>query len=136
MLDHLRRKAAQTLASVSSVILSSYGPADIQSSRVPSTSQDLNLYVFIPHSSNHLLNVERRPGVVVTTDDWDLQGNARVLAPEEIPAGINPPGIETEPNKLVPDSNTAWGWIMVEIRPTRLTLHSRTGLGNIETIDF
>ena len=43
MLDHLRQKAAQTLASVSSVILSSYGPADIQSSRVPSTSQDLTL---------------------------------------------------------------------------------------------
>ena len=136
MLDHLRQKAAQTLASASSVILSSYGPADIQSSRVPSTSQDLTLYVFIPHSSNHLLNLEKRPGIAATTGDWDLQGNARVLAAGEIPAGINPPGIETEPDKPAPCSNSSWGWIAVEIRPTRLNLHSRTGLGNIETIDF
>ena len=64
MLDHLRQKAAQTLASARSVILSSYGPADIQSSRVPCTAQDLTLYVFIPHSSDHLLNLEHRPGIV------------------------------------------------------------------------
>ena len=88
MLDHLRQKAAQTLASVGSVNLSSYGPADIQSSRLPCTAKDLTLYVFIPHSSNHLLNLEQRPGIVIATDEWDLQGNARVLTPEEIPVLI------------------------------------------------
>jgi hypothetical protein len=136
MLDHLRQKAAQTLASVSSVILSSYGPAEIQSSRVPSTSQDLTLYVFIPHSSNHLLNLEQRPGIVAATDEWDLQGNARVLARDEIPAGIKPSGIGADPNKPASVSNYSWGWVVAEIQPTRLTLHSRTGLGNTETIDF
>jgi len=33
-------------------------------------------------------------------------------------------------------SNFAWSGVVVEIQPTRLALHSRTGLGNIETIDF
>ncbi len=121
MLDHLRQKAAQTLASVRSVVLSTYGPADIQSSRVACEAQDLTLYVFIPHSSNHLLNLEHRPGIAATTDAWDLQGSARVLDRGEIPAGITPP---------------ATGGVVVAIQPTRLTLHSPTGLGNIETIDF
>ncbi len=121
MLDHLRQKAAQTLASVRSVVLSSYGPADIQSSWFPCGAQDLTLYVFIPHSSNHLLNLEHRPGIVATTDTWDLQGNARVLDWEEIPTGITP---------------SATRGVVVAIQPTRLTLHSPTGLGNIETIDF
>ena len=135
MLDHLRQKAAQTLASVSSVMLSSYGPADIQSSRVPSASQDLTLYVFIPRSSDHLLNLEHRPGVVAATDEWDLQGTARVLALDEIPTGIKPSGIGADPYRLASGSNSAWGCV-VEIRPTRLTLHTQTGVGNLETIDF
>jgi len=136
MLDHLRQKAAKTLASVSSVILSSYGPADIQSSRLPCSAKDLTLYVFIPHSSNHLVNLEQRPGIVITTDDWDLQGNARRLATEEIPDGIKLSGNGADPNKPASGPNDAWGWVVVEIQPARLTIHSRTGLGNIETIDF
>jgi hypothetical protein len=127
MLDHLRQKAAQTLASVSSVNLSSYGPADIQSSRVSCTSQDLALYVFIPLHSNHLVNLEQRPTIVAATDEWELQGNARLPALHEIPAGIALPGTGLGP---------AQRWVVVEIQPTWLTLHSRTGLGNIETIDF
>lgn len=119
MLDHLRQKAAQTLASARSVGLSSYGPADIQSSRVPCTSQDLMLYVFIPRSSDHLLNLEHKPEVVITAEGWDLHGRARVLAPNEIPAGIQLPG-----------------GCVVEIQPTRLTLHAPAQQGNIETIDF
>jgi hypothetical protein len=135
MLDHLRQKAVQTLASASSLMLSSYGPADIQSSRVPCTAQDLTLYVFIPHSSDHLVNLEQRPGIVAATDEWDLQGNARVLAQVEIPPGIRPSGVGADPNWPASGPNSAWGRV-VEIRPTRLTLHAPTGLGNIETIDF
>ena len=126
MLDHLRQKAAQTLASVCSVILSSYGPADIQSSRLPCASQDLTLYVFIPNNSDHLLNLEHRPAIVVAADAWDLHGTARVLTLNEIPAEIKLSERCVKP---------AWGCV-VEIRPARLTLHSSSGLGNIETIDF
>jgi hypothetical protein len=135
MLDHLRQKAARTFASVSSVILSSYGPADIQSSRVSCASQDLTLYVFIPNSSDHLLNLEHRPGIVAATDEWELHGTARVLTLDEIPAGIKPSEDCTNPNRPASGTNSAWGRV-VEIRPTRLTLYSRAGQGNLETIDF
>jgi hypothetical protein len=136
MLDHLRQKAAQALASASSVMLSSYGPADIQSSRVASTSHSLTLYVFIPHNSNILLNLEHRPGIAAVTDECDLQGNARVLAPEEIPYGIKLPGSGDDLPQIACGSRSGWGWVVVEIQPARLTLHSPSGQGNLETIDF
>src|SRR5512133_246 len=99
MLDHLHQRAAQTLVSVSSVILSSYGPADIQSSRVSCAAHDLTLYIFIPNSSDHLLNLEHRPGVVAAAGEWDLQGTARVLALDEIPSGMLPSADGTHLNR-------------------------------------
>jgi hypothetical protein len=135
MLDHLHQKAAQTFASVSSVMLSSYGPADIQASRVASAAQDLALYVFIPYSSDHLLNLEHRPGIVAATEEWELRGTARVLAQGEIPSGIQSPADGAYPNQTSSGANSGSGCV-VEIRPTRLTLHARTGQGNLETIDF
>lgn len=135
MLDHLHQRAVQALASARSVILSSYGPADIQSSRVASASRDLTLYVFIPHNSEHLFNLEHRAGVVAATDAWHLQGMARVLRPDEIPVGIRPPEGCEDPARPACGANPARACV-VEIRPTRLTLHAPTGRGNLETIDF
>lgn len=129
MLDHLHQKAAQTLASVDSVILSSFGPADIQTSRVACTSDDLTLYVFISRSSDHLLNLEHRQEVVVAVDEWELHGTARLLAPEEIAAQINL--LDHITNAI----NQTWE-CTAEIRPARLTFHSPSGQGNSETIDF
>jgi len=135
VLDHLRQKAAQALASVSSVILSSYGPAELQTSRVSSTSQDLTLYVFLPYRSDHLLNLESRPGIVATTDTWELHGSARALTPDEIPVGIMPAKEGDNLDGSHSSPTPAWRCV-VEIRPVRLTLHSQTGQGNTETIDF
>lgn len=129
MLDHLHQKAAQTLASVDSVIFSSFGPADIQTSRVACTSDDLTLYVFISRSSDHLLNLEHRQEVVVAVDEWELHGTARLLAQEEIAARIN------LCDHITNTKNHTWE-CTAEIRPTRLTFHSSTGQGNSETIDF
>jgi hypothetical protein len=128
MLDHLHQKAARTLASAHAVMLSTYGPADIQTSRVPSAAQDLTLYAFIPYSSDHLLNLEHRPGIVAATDEWELRGTARALPVGEIPTGIQP---AEEADGPKPPRGC-----VVEIRPTRLTLHARSGQGNLETIDF
>lgn len=135
MLDHLRQKAAQTLASVDSVILSSFGPADIQVSRVPSFSDDLKFYVLIPNSSDHLFNLEHRSEVVVSTDGWEFQGNARILALDEVPVVIRFSHYHSNTNSSVSPSGQIMGGI-VEIRPTRLTFHSPSGQGNLETIDF
>jgi hypothetical protein len=130
MLDHLRQKAAQTLASARFVVLSSFGPADIQSSRVKCTSKDLTLYVLIPHNSDHLLNLEHRPGVVVMAEAWELQGTARVLPQNKIP-------IELQLAEHLMDSNLlSASACVVEIHPSRLTIHMPTGQGNLETIDF
>jgi hypothetical protein len=129
MLDHLHQKAAQTLASVDSVILSSFGLADIQISRVACVSDDLTLYVFISRSSDHLLNLEYKPEVVIATDSWELHGIARVLSHDEIAARNDLPDHNSNAKNQTWEST-------VEIRPTRLTFHSLIGQGNSETIDF
>lgn len=131
MLDHLYQKAVQTLASVNSITLSSFGPADIQVSRVTCVSNDLTLYVIISRSSDHLLNLETRPEIVVSVDDWELHGIARVLTHDEIPAEIN---LTINRSPAITRIQT-WE-CTVEIRPTQLTFHSPSGQGNIETIDF
>jgi hypothetical protein len=130
MLDHLHQKAAQAFAAVDSVILSSYGPADIQSGRVACAADDLTLYLFIPRSSDHLINLETRPGIVVATEAWELYGTASLLSSNEMPVTIKP--AEHAGASVV---SKAWGGV-AKVQPTRLTFHSHTGLGNTETIDF
>jgi len=135
VLDHLHQKAVQTLASIDSVILSSFGPADIQTSHVSSVSDDLILYVFLPRSSDHLLNLEHRREVVVTTESWDLQGIAQLLNRDEVVMVTEVFDQKICLNHSGATKNRTWGCIL-EIRPTRLTFHSTSGQGNIETIDF
>jgi hypothetical protein len=81
------------------------------------------------------LNLEHRPGIVAATDEWDLHGTARVLSLDEIPMGIKPSEDCSNPKRPVSATTSTRGCV-VEIRPIRLTIHSQTGQGNIETIDF
>ena len=140
MLDHLSQRAARALASVRTVMLAAYGPSDLLCSRLPCTSHDLTLYVFIPSnsdpsSSDHRLNLEHRPGVVAAADEWDLRETARVLTQSEIPAGIQPPQGQIEPDGPAAGANSAWGRVAA-VWPAGLTLHAPTRQGNTEAIGF
>ncbi len=101
----------------------------MQVSRAACASDDLTLYVFISRSSDHLLNLEHRPEVVVAVDERELHGTARLLAQEDIAARINLCDHIANAKNQTCDCTA-------EIRPTRLTFHSPSGQGNIETIDF
>jgi hypothetical protein len=66
MLDHLKQRIADTLAETRLVTLATDAEGDV-------------LFALVPRTSDHLLNIESNPSVVVTTVDWQLRGAAEIL---------------------------------------------------------
>ena len=89
MLYHLRQRIATTLAPARCATLASHGPAGLQAQLFPCVARDLQLYLLLPSTSDHLLNLESSPSVVVATAEWQVRGRARVLgAAEREAAGV------------------------------------------------
>ncbi len=79
MLDHLKQRIADTLAETRLVTLATDGPAQLQAHVVPCEAEGDVLFALVPRTSDHLLNIESNPSVVVTTVDWQLRGAAEIL---------------------------------------------------------
>ncbi|MDP2950161.1 MAG: hypothetical protein Q8P22_11555 [Chloroflexota bacterium] len=125
MLRQLRQRASEELSTARQIVLSAFGPADIQSEVLACESVGLALYVLVPRTSDLLFNLESSRVVVGTTDIWQVRGAARLLKPHEYPEGLAIAG--------VPEAS--WSE-MVEICPTRLQLRPQPGQGPDETIDI
>jgi hypothetical protein len=124
MLEHLRQRIIQTLAGVRAVTLSTYGPAELQASRLPCQVVEIDLYVLVPRSSDHLFNIESKPDVVVVNENWNLQGTACLVTPDECPPEI----------ELTRRPEAAWSEI-IKIHPGRLTILRPSHGSPLETID-
>jgi len=81
------------------------------------------LHILVPRTSDHLLNIEHSPAVVVTTESWQLRGLAEVLpaAPATLAIGRRP--------------DAQWCKV-VRIAPERLHIVTVGRLGSSETIDI
>ena len=122
MLEHLRQRVIQTLAGARQVTLSTSGPAGLQASRLPCEASDIELYVLVPRTSDHLFNIESQPEVAVVNEIWSLKGRACVVERAVCPSD------------LAQRPEAEWSQV-VQIRPTRLTLLCiETGIP-VETID-
>ncbi len=122
MLDHLRQRIAETLASVNTVTLSTFGPADIQAQILPCEAIGQDLYVLVPRTSDMLLNIEENPAVVVTTENWQVQGTAEVMTACSVEL------------HLARRPDAPWSKV-VRIAPTRLHIAPADRLACSETID-
>jgi hypothetical protein len=125
MLDHLRQRIIESLASVPDATLSTYGPAGLQATHLPCESSALRLYMLLPATSDHLLNLESQPEVVVTASEWQLRGIAIVLQSTDYPPDLC---LHRQPE-------AQWSRLL-EIRPTQLNIRRRNGWGYHETIDI
>lgn len=123
MLSQLRQRASEAISTARQIVLSAYGPADIQAEMLPCEAVGLALYVLVARTSDLLFNLESNPLVVVTAETWQLRGMARLLRPGEHPDRL----------ALARTPEAAWCEV-VEIRPTRLRLQPRQG--QRETIDL
>lgn len=125
MLTHLRQHVAATLAPSRSATLATSGPAGLQAHMFPCLARDLLLYLLLPSTSDHLLNLESDSAAVVTTAGWQVRGRARVLAAEERQLA----------GALLEAPDAPWS-IVVEVRPARVTIARAEGWGAAETIDL
>jgi hypothetical protein len=124
MLEHLRQRVIQTLASVNEVTLSSSGLAGLQASRLPCEASNLDLYVLVPRTSDHLLNLEKEPDVVVVNETWSLNGTARVLPLAAYPVDL----------ALFRSPEMRWSEV-VQVHPSRFNILQPGTHSPTETID-
>jgi hypothetical protein len=125
MFDHLKRRASRILASTETVTLSTSGPAGIQARLFRCETDGINLYLLLPNTSDHLLNLEQDPQTVASTAAWQLRGVAHIQ-----PLQACPPGL------LLPQLPQANNCVLVKIQPSQLHLYRQDGWGFQETIDF
>lgn len=125
MLDHLRHRVIEALASTHFATLSTYGAAELQATLLPCESIGLRLYILLPATSDHLLNLESSPEVVVTAADWQLRGTAAIMDAPNYPVGL---GLLSRPE-------VQWSRV-VEVTPCRMHLRRQDGWGYSETIDI
>jgi hypothetical protein len=125
MLNHLRQHVAATLQGARSATLATTGPAGLLAHVVPCAANDIQLYLLLPRTSDHLLNLEHEPSVVVTTAEWQVRGRARVLSAMEWPSS---PALAQVPG-------ARWS-VLIEVTPTRVEIAQREGWGAAETIDL
>ena len=125
MLRELRQRASEALSTARQIVLSAFGPADIQAEPLPCESVGLSLYVLVPRTSDLLFNLESRTLVVATADTWQARGTARLLTSHEYPEGL----------AIAGTPEASWSE-MVEINPTRLQLKPPRGQAQGETIDI
>jgi len=125
MLDHLKRRVSELLATADTATLSTSGPASIQVSFFRCEADGVTLYLLLPGTSDHLLNLESDPLAVASTSEWHLRGVAQVLQLQKCPDGL-----------LLPQLPEAVGCVLVKIRPLQFQLYRHNGWGFRETIDF
>ncbi|MCB8944466.1 MAG: hypothetical protein H6658_12020 [Ardenticatenaceae bacterium] len=125
MLNHLRQRVTEALASTQFATLSTYGAAALQATQLPCEAVGLHLYLLLPATSDHLLNLESQPEVVVTTTDWQLRGTAVILTPASYPPNLD----------LLHRTEAQWSRLL-QIRPAQFNIRRASGWGFSETIDI
>lgn len=79
MLDYVRQRAREILCDAWSVVLATSGPAGVRAGEFACEVFDLQLFLLLPQTSDHLYNIEHDPHVTLLTPDWEMQGLAEIV---------------------------------------------------------
>ncbi len=125
MLDYARERALEALRAARTVVLATTGPAGVQASEFSCEAIDLDLYLLLPCTSDHLFNLEQDGRVALVTGEWELRGIAHALVQKE----RNP-----ELARLRA-AGTEWH-VLVKVEPIQIQIRRPGGWGAAETIDL
>ena len=125
MLDYARQRAIEVLKVPRRAVLATSGPAGVQASEFPCEAIELELYLLVRQTSDHLFNLEHLSSVSLLTDKWELKGEAQVVFPDTTERQLD----------LLQKPEAAWS-VLVRVTPSRLQIRRDNGWGNLETIDM
>jgi len=125
MLDYARQRAVEALKTPRKAILATSGPAGVQASEFICEAVELDLYILVPKTSDHLFNLEHDSSVSLLTPEWELRGQAQII----------PPGIPDLRLDLLGEPDAEW-CALVRVDPWRIQIRRGEGWGNLETIDL
>lgn len=125
MLDYSRQRAIGVLKIPRSAVLATNGPAGIQVSEFPCEALDLELYLLVPQTSDHLFNLEHVSTVSLLTGIWDLKGEAQTLSPNSNDLKLD----------ILREPQAQWS-VLVRVHPFKLQIRKGEGWGNLETLDI
>jgi len=125
MLDYARQRASEALGSPRTVVLITSGPAGVQASEFPCETMDLELYLLVPQTSDHLFNLEHESTVILLTVQCEIKGTARILSRSKVDRELD----------LLREWEAAW-CALVQVEISQVQIRSERGWGNRETIDL
>ena len=125
MINYARERAIEILKTASTTVIATNGPSGVQVGKFPCETIDLNIYILVPKTSDHLFNIEQDERIALHTDSWELTGKCRALSSQD-----NWP--ETS---IIPKTETAW-YVLVKVVPSQVQVLRSDGWGPAETIDL
>ncbi len=125
MLDYARQRAIEALGNPRTAVLVTSGPAGVQVSEFPCEALDLNLYVLVPQTSDHLFNLEHDSAVTLLTARCELKGKAQIISRDARDLDLG----------SLRESGAEW-CVLVRVEPSQVQIRGERGWGNLETIDL
>jgi hypothetical protein len=125
MLDYARLRAIEALRAPRTAILATSGPAGIQAGEFSCEAIDLDLYLLVPQTSDHLFNLEHDSAATLLTADWELKGEAQIVSPAALDLALG----------LLQKPEAKW-CALVRVAPSQMQIRKEAGWGNLETFDF
>jgi len=123
MLDYAALRASEVLKIPRTAILATDGPAGLQLSEFPCEAADLEIYLLLPQTSDHVFNLESNQTVSLLTNAWAMKGKAKVVCGESMNL------------ELLRSPEREWS-VLVQIEPSTIQIPGDRGWGNAETIDL
>lgn len=128
MLDKLRATALELIAQTPHCTLSTTGLAGLQASNVVCAVHADCVYMLVPSTADHIVNLEQGIEVVLTAPLWQLRGIPLLLdATQQMH--------NTAPSELRRQARTQ-GYTIVELFPLRMHIEAANQRPYRETIDF
>jgi hypothetical protein len=125
MLDYARQRVRESLSIPCTAVLATNGPAGLQAGEFPCEAIDLELFLLVPVTSDHLFNLEHDSSVTLLTAGWEMKGHAHIISSEPYYLKLN----------LLREPSAKW-CALVKVKPFMLQIRRKEGWGNLETIDL
>jgi len=125
MLDYARQRAIEVLGIPGKVVLVTHSPAGLQAGEFPCEAVGLDLYLLIPRTSDQLFNLEQNSSITALAANWELHGEAYVIASTTLDQAIN----------LLGESGAGW-CKLVRVVPDQIKIRRENGWGFLETIEI